>query len=47
MAKKTVSKISISDRGYLKKHPIINMTKMKFLEEFSDFEAMVIRKMFF
>ena len=44
--KKTVFTLNVYDRDYFKVHQIVNINKMKFLEEFSDFETMVIRKMF-
>ena len=37
---------SIYDWDYFKVNQIVNIDKMRFLEEFSDFENMVIRKMF-
>ena len=37
---------SIYDRDYFKVNQIVNIDKMRFLEEFSDFDRMVIRKMF-
>ena len=36
---------SIYDRDYFKVSQIVNINKIKFLEEFSDFETLAIRKM--
>lgn len=36
----------IYDRDYFKVNQIVNIDKMRFFEEFSDFESIVIRKMF-
>ena len=37
---------SVYDREYFKVNQIVSTNKIKFLEEFSDFETLVIRKMF-
>ena len=37
---------SIYDRDYFKVNQIVNIDKMRLLEEFHTFENMVIRKMF-
>jgi len=36
---------SVYDREYFKVNQIVNTNKIKFLEEFSDFETLAIRKM--
>ena len=43
---KIPSDLDFLQSNYFEKNQIINATKIKFLEEFSDVETMIVRKMF-